>query len=191
MDYIEMNYVEDRMCLTMAMLAFGLLQGPASVPDVQGGTLRATRSITFILNAPPDAAFPLFGPRDEHLWLPSWNPSFVFPPDGSQTSEGAVFVVPPAGEAPEETWLMTTYDPGARVVEYVIVAPGYLAGELRIAVEPSGSEKSEVTVRYRFTALSTAGRVFLSRWAEHFPHQGAHWSDTINGYLAGQGRTHE
>jgi hypothetical protein len=176
--------------LSLALAAFSLVQAQAvsPAPPVEPTrTVRETRSISFALAAPPETTFPLFGPRDEHLWLPSWSPRFLFPTDGSQSAEGAVFLVPGAGDAPEETWIMTTYDKDRRIIEYAIVAPGYLAGELHIAVEAAQGSRSSVSVRYRFTALSDAAGRFIAHWAQHFPQQGPHWSETINRYLASQG----
>jgi hypothetical protein len=146
--------------------------------------LREQRTISILLNAPADSTFPLFGPAEEAKWAPRWRPQFVYPRDGRQTPEGAVFLTT-ADTGRETIWIMQTYDPTRREIDYVFVTPGHVTGELHIVVAPDSPGHSRATIVYRYTALSETGSAFVAHWAEEFPKQAPqHWAGAINGYLA-------
>src|SRR5512146_3153269 len=94
---------------------------PATAPAVA----RETRTMQLALRAPADAAFPLFGPVREREWSPDWSPRFLWPPAPAQGPAGAVFTTGGDGGA-AALWVMTDYDPAARLVRYVILHPGAL-----------------------------------------------------------------
>lgn len=43
----------------------------------------ATRSAAIHLHAPADRVFPLFTPEGERLWVPGWNPRYLWPANGA------------------------------------------------------------------------------------------------------------
>lgn len=176
-----------RIGLLIATLDATAVGGGRQVLSPNPGLRREARAISFILNAPPDSSFTLFGPLEERKWAPHWSPRFVYPNDGSQTPDGAVFYT--KGAASRETiWVMKTYDPVKREIEYVFVTPGHLAGELHIAVTPVAGGRSQAMIAYRFTALSETGNAFIAHWVAEFPNEGPHWAAAINNYLAAQTR---
>lgn len=144
---------------------------------------RAERTFRLHLNAPPAAVFPLFGPKLESLWAPEWQPRFIHPGDGEVDRHGAVFIVPADDERPESTWVMTAYEESEGRVEYVYVAPEHNVTQIWIRVTPAGGSASDVAVTYRRTALSEAGNLFVERFVATVEEMGAHWEQSINGYL--------
>jgi len=134
------------------------------------------------LHADADTAFPLFGPAREAEWSPGWSPRFLWPARPAQGPDGAVFTTDGQGDA-ASLWVMTDYDPHARLVRYVIVHPGLSVGELAIHVDPAGKAASTADVTYRFTALSAAGNASIAHWLEHFPHMLPHWEMALNARL--------
>jgi hypothetical protein len=175
--------------LVVALAALGFQPGHARAQPSAGAAIHGTemrreqRSVSFVLNASADDAFPLFGPRDEGAWADGWTPRWVFPADGSQSAAGAVFYTVPASSKIETIWIMPTYDPAARVIDYYFVTPGHVTAELHISVVPEGSTRARTSVTYRYTALSDAGNAFIAKWADEFPKSGPHWAEHINRYL--------
>jgi hypothetical protein len=147
---------------------------------------RETRTMRLALHAAADAAFPLFGPVRETEWSPDWAPRFVWPAAPAQGPEGAVFTTDGPDSA-GRLWVMTDYDPAARLVRYVIVHGRALVGELSIRVEPAGPAACTAEVTYRFTGLTAEGDGFVARWVVHFPRMQEHWEEALNARLAAGG----
>lgn len=147
-----------------------------------GALVQVTRTMSLELAADADTVFPLFGPVREAEWSPGWKPGFVVPDPGLQSAEGAVFTTGPA-DSPI-VWVMTDYDPSARIVRYVHTIPGQAVTQMWIEVSPGSPQASRADVTYRFTALSAPGRDLLARFATGFPGFKAHWEHAIGSALA-------
>lgn len=173
------------LCLFLAAVlsgwSHGGFSGHAAAAAPSGATARTTRSIQLHLDAPPERVFPLFGPIHEADWAPGWSPKMVYPTDGSQSGEGAVFTT--ENQHGTTTWVMTTYDAARGEIAYVNMIPGSRVTELHITVTAAESGKSAAVVTYRVTSLSEAGDAFVAHFAEEFPNEGPHWEKAINGYL--------
>jgi hypothetical protein len=146
-----------------------------------GARRRERRSISFTVKGKPDAVFPLFGPVRESEWDPAWQPEFIHPSDGTQSHDGAVFIVRKGGR--ESIWVMRRYDAKQRELEYVRVTPGYVVAEVEVSIAPAAGGQSRATVTYRYTALSDEGNTFIAHWADEFPKTGPHWGEVINHYI--------
>jgi len=148
-----------------------------------------TQSFTINLKGSVADVTPLFGPVREAEWAPSWAPHFVHPAQGAQR-EGAVFTSVNSNGA-ERLWLLTAYDVKEGRVEYVFVAPGFTANEIKIRVLPAGDRQCKATIIYRHSALAPEGNKEVEKldahWAEQ---QRVHWETSINAVLA-QGGPHE
>ena len=164
-------------CLTVWAVAWG-----ASAADLSQLTHRE-RSFTIRLNGSVAQVTPLFGPVREREWSPEWLPQFVHPKSGEQI-EGAVFTTETHGQ--HRIWVLTHFDVEGGRVEYVVVAPGLTANQIKIQVVADGVDRSEATITYRHTALATEGNRQVERldekWAEE---QRSHWETAINRVLAG------
>lgn len=148
-----------------------------------------TQSFTIALNGSAASVTPLFGPVRETEWAPTWVPRFIHPAEGAQR-EGVVFTTT-TGDCEERFWLLTAYDVQDGRVEYVFVAPGFTANEIKIRVVPDGERRCKATITYRHSALAPEGNQEVAKlnahWAEQ---QRVHWETAINSVLA-KGGVHE
>ena len=158
------------------------LAAAASVAHAQPALRDASRSFTIELNAPPAAAFPLFGPVREGEWSPGWAPQFLHPAVPTQAA-GAVFVT--EGEHGTLTWLLSRYDEAAGEAAYEVIAPGRVLTRIAIRVTPAVQARHSIaTVSYRRAALAPAGNADVEAFEHHFESQAAHWQGAINAALA-------
>src|SRR5438552_16812200 len=105
-----------------------------------------TQSFTIALKGSVAAVTPLFGPVREAEWAPGWAPRFIHPAEGGQR-DGVVFTTTSVnGKA--RLWLVTAYDVKKGRVEYVFVAPGFTANEIKIQVMPNGEKQCKATITY-------------------------------------------
>jgi len=148
-----------------------------------------TQSFTIVLKGPVAEVTPLFGPVREAEWAPTWRPHFMHPTEDGQR-EGVIFTTTSANGR-ERLWLLTAYDVKEGRVEYVVVAPGFTANEIKVQVIPDGESQSKVTITYRHSAVAAEGNEEVAtldaHWAEQ---QRVHWETAINAVLAKRG-THE
>ena len=140
----------------------------------------AEASIRLRLPAPPSVVFPLFGPIRESEWAPHWNPTMLYPLDGSQQA-GAVFTTRQHDQ--DVVWVLTTYDESAFQIRYVIVRPGKNAGQLDISLKALNGKETEATVTHRLTSLSEGGDGYVKDFAREFPLERDHWEQAISGRL--------
>ncbi|MGE4554029.1 MAG: SRPBCC domain-containing protein [Desulfovibrionaceae bacterium] len=104
-----------------------------------------------VLDAAPEAVFPLLCPVREYDWIPSWACGLVHSASGLAEPD-CVFVTefPDRGR---EVWTCSRFDPPARI-EYVRMGPGRVTRlEIRLAPEGPGTR-----IRWRqvITALDAA-----------------------------------
>ncbi|MEM1262864.1 MAG: SRPBCC family protein [Pseudomonadota bacterium] len=116
------------------------------------------RSQTFELALRPDTAFPLFTVHGEKQWIPTWQPTVLH---GDGVTPGSVWVT----EHNDQTtvWYVASFDTTARTARYVRTTPNVDTGTVDIAVLPSATSGSAVTVCYRLTGLSPQGNQRLRR----------------------------
>jgi hypothetical protein len=155
---------------------------PESTATANAALRQERRSMTLHLDGAAADVFPLFGPVREAEWAPTWSPHFVSPSVPMQGPEGAVFVT--SSKWGDAVWVMTRYDSTRGEIAYVMFRPNVVTCELSIRVTPSGADKSDADVSYRYTALAEGGNRFIEEWAEHFSDQAPHWESGINGRLA-------
>jgi hypothetical protein len=153
--------------------------------SVQAVLAQQTQSFTFELPAAVANATPLFGPVREREWSPEWAPRFLHPSDPAQRA-GAVFTT--AGHGGTRLWLLTTYDPVAGRVAYVVHDPEFLVTEIGISIVSAGLHTSRVTVTYRRSALTSRANeqveALTPAWAAE---QARHWGTAISAALKRSG----
>ena len=165
-----------------------LLSSGAVLVSVLASGLRAQelrharRTLSFDIAITADSLFPLFGPAREAEWARGWKPSFIFPTDGSQTAEGAVFTT--GDSAKRDYWVMNEYDSAARRLRYVSVRPAKMAIQLLIVVSPAGRDSAHVDVTYTHTALSPDKNADVDAFANNVELLREHWRTAIAEALA-------
>ena len=169
----------------LALSAWGvaLLQSVLAGEDGRAVLEQRTQSFTISLNGPVADVTPLFGPVRETEWAPEWSPHFIHPAQGAQ-EEGIVFTTT-SGHSKDRLWLLTVYDVTEGRVEYVVVTPALVAGQIKIRVVPDGGQQCKATITYRRSALTPEGNEEVAKldadWAKE---QRIHWEKAINGTLA-------
>src|SRR6185369_5976608 len=68
--------------------------------------MRRSQSGEILIPGPIDKVFPLFTPKGELLWIPTWKYTPVFPPSG-ETERDMVFRTDDGAT----TWTLAVYDP--------------------------------------------------------------------------------
>ena len=118
----------------------------------------AARSIElrggFAVEAPVEAAFELFSPLGEKLWVPGWSPELLHPL-GVDWGQGQVFRT--QAEQGEAVWVVTALDRLRHDVEYLRVEPGRYVARVRVQCRAQVAGQTEVAVTYSFVGLSDAG----------------------------------
>lgn len=125
--------------------------------------VRATRCRTIEVDGEADKVFALLCPVLECDWLESWDPDIVYSDSG--VAEPECVFVSDDGER-KSIWIITDHDADARRVRMVKTTPGFTVCLLEIDVEPRGGQRSALTVRYSFTALSPEGERFVAGYTD-------------------------
>lgn len=128
----------------------------------------------FVLELPPDKAFPLFTARGEILWAPGWEPLFPVPTE-DDSAPGTVFATVAHGA--RTVWVVVDSVPPQRI-RYAQVRQDERAGTVEVTLAPVEGG-SEVTVTYHLTPLTAAGGVGLDHFAAEYPAFLAEWPAAI------------
>lgn len=124
---------------------------------------RVERTHTIVIEAPIERVFPLFTPLGETLWAPGWQPEFLHPADGVT----ARFMVFRTGQGIGETlWACADWQPDDHFVRYVRVTPASRFGFVEVKARARSDAATEVSVTYRYVALTEAGEAELAAFTE-------------------------
>ncbi|MFN7117899.1 MAG: SRPBCC family protein [Saprospiraceae bacterium] len=142
-----------------------------------------TKEASFLVNAAPDVAFPLFTPIEEMKWADGWHPEILYS-DEHQMHEGMVFRTP--GHFLQEAhyhWIVSKYMPEKYQIEYTVsTANRYWV--IKVRCEAADDHSTKATVRYTYTGFNELGNK-LNEKAIHkmFEHNLNDWAEAINYYL--------
>jgi hypothetical protein len=134
-------------------------------------------SITLHLHAAAERALPMFDPDNESRWAPDWKPTLL---GEGRVAPGLVFTT--EGEHGRATWLLDRYDLARHSIRYVVFRALTLT-TIDINVAPQDARSSVATVEYTRTALDPSAVDSVMHFAQHFPLEGPHWENAINGAL--------
>jgi len=142
--------------------------------------VRAVRSYTQQLVAPPHIAFPPLCPVREAEWANDWDPIRVWSASGF-VEKDCVFTTP--GE-PAAIWVVTRLDPDRFSVEMVKVTPGVTVCRLTIQLEAT-ENGSAAHVCYRHTSLGPSGDEFVARFTDsYYASFMREWEHELNHFLS-------
>jgi len=146
---------------------------------VSTGPRRRRLTGTVRVALPPAEAFRLFTPYGERDWAEGWEPRF---PEQvtDDTAPGTVFQTLAHGVT--TTWVVLHREPG-RSVSYARVREGVHAGTVGVALAPSESGGSDVTVTYDLTPLTAEAEAELAAFAAGYPAFMRSWEDAIADHL--------
>jgi hypothetical protein len=138
----------------------------------------------FVVSAPVDVAWPLFGALRERDWAPGWHPEFVWP-EMAADQQGMVFKIN-QGET-TAVWVNTSFERTANRVQYVYFIPDVVVTLITLALTPIESS-TRVEVSYERTALTEKANEFVSQMAERDKMAGPEWCAQIDQHLRSPNR---
>lgn len=147
------------------------------------GLYRADLAWEMALEAPPEAVFPLLCPVAERRWIPGWEAEVLHSRSGVAELD-CVFLTPEEG--PARVWLVTRYEPPARI-QFAQWVPG--AGVVRLDIElaPAG-EGCAARWLYHASALVPGASAFTEAYGpEAFGARMARVEGHLKAHLAAQG----
>ena len=136
----------------------------------------------FTVGAPVGAAFELFSPEGERLWVPGWSPELLYPP-GREWEPGLIFRT--QEDLGEAIWVVTRLDRLRHEVEYYRVESGRYVARVRVRCQARGPEETDVAVTYTFVGLSEAGNGDIAGMSEAaYGQKMKRWRGWITNHLA-------
>ena len=167
---------------TLALSTCAVIMILTSAAESGTALEQKTQSFTIALKGSVAAVTPLFGPVREAEWAPR----FIHPAEGGQR-EGVMFTTT-TSDGKERLWLLTAYDVKEGRVEYVWIAPGFTANEIKIRVLPDDGGHCQATITYRHSALAPEANAEVAKldanWAAQ---QRVHWETAISEALSKEG----
>jgi hypothetical protein len=131
---------------------------------------------TIRVAAPPAAAFKFFTPEGERLWVPDWEPEYLYPADGA-IAEGLTFRTCHGGDV--TLWLVSRCDAAGGAIDYLRVTPDSRMGTVAVRLSDSGGSSTDATISYALTSLSADGDRKLEAFAAGFPAMLGEWERRI------------
>ena len=142
--------------------------------------VRAIRTFTQRLVAPPKRVFPLLCPVREADWLDGWDPVAVFSNSGVAETD-CVFLT--AATPHPAIWFVIRHEPERGYVEMLKVSPEVTACKLTIQLAAADSG-CEATITYSHTSLGPQGDAFVLGFTEEFYGQFMReWQERMNHFL--------
>ncbi|MEU1970311.1 hypothetical protein ABZ477_01500 [Microbacterium sp. NPDC019599] len=132
----------------------------------------------FVLDAPPEQAFPLFTAAGERLWVPGWSPEFLADVD-DDTTAGTVFRTSADGRV--TTWIVVESHPPFAAT-YARFTPAHSATTVRVRLEASDAG-TLVHVGYDITSLAETADALLEQFAREFDDMLEEWRRGTSGVL--------
>ena len=149
-------------------------------PDSHPKLVHTREEFSFVVNAPYDEAFPLFGAYEERKWAAGFYPQFVFPPS-PHDQQGMVFTTVQEGN--NRTWINTALDRAAGHAQYVYFIPETMVALIDVRLARTGNWQTKVKVSYERTALTPEANDYVRETAAADANAGPHWAEMISGYL--------
>jgi hypothetical protein len=134
----------------------------------------------FLVGAPIDVAWPLFGADREREWAPGWQPEFVWPATAAD-QPGMVFKI--AHGDTTAVWVNTSLDRTANRAQYVYFIPDVVVTVITLELTELGSS-TRVGVSYERTALTENAGELVRQMAARDQVAGPEWCGQINRLLA-------
>jgi hypothetical protein len=135
---------------------------------------------SFVVNAPYDETFPLFGAYEERKWAVGFDPRFVFP-SSPHDQQGMVFTTVQEGLL--RVWTNTCFDFATGHVQYVYWIADVMVAFIDIRVTNFAARQTQIKVVYERTALRAEANRQVLAMAQADANNGPHWAGMINGYL--------
>ncbi len=143
--------------------------------------LRTIKTHTMVLEAAPEAVFPLLCPVRESDWIEPWRCRMIYSQSGF-AEQDCVFQTDFPKDGPTETWVVCRYEP-PHLIEFVRVST-LRATRYTITLHPIGGGKTEAEWRQVITGLTEEGdRLVEQEPGEAYRAQMEKLAEMLNHYL--------
>ena len=141
----------------------------------------------FAIGIPVSELFPLFSPEGEKLWTPDWDYENVM--GSTELSEDYVFLTKTHDHRVKDAiWIVKKYDPAKYFVQFYKIEPEEKIGVVTVECRELGSERANVKVTYKYTALSARGENFISEFDDNmYDALINEWQTLLLNYWKGRG----
>lgn len=140
-----------------------------------------SRSTTIQVKAPVDEALPLFTAVGECLWVPGWNPTYIYPESG-EAETGMIWKTDTDGK--DAIWVTVNYDTVQHLASYVKWTPEKHVTRIDIDCNSTEDGNTQAQVTYTLTALAEEGHADIEKLTEKYYQEWiASWEVAINHYL--------
>ena len=140
---------------------------------------RHSQSGELRLHGPVEKVFPLFTPKGELLWIPTWKYTPVYPPSG-ETEQDMVFRT----DDDTTNWTLAQYDPPRRSV-YVLMNSDLVA-RIEVTCRAASPTETDMRITYTWTALTERGHHHFAS-PEDFKSKMDRWKKWLDEYAAKEG----
>jgi hypothetical protein len=149
--------------------------------DAHPALVHTHEEFSFVVQAPYDDVFPLFGAHEERKWAAGFDPQFVYP-SPAHDRQGMVFITEQEGLT--RVWTNTAFDGRTGHVQYVYFVTNIMAALIDIHLKAAGVADTTVHVVYERTALRPEANEEVAQTAERDARSGPRWAQAIDGYFA-------
>ncbi|MFZ6001691.1 MAG: hypothetical protein ACOYW3_14370 [Bacteroidota bacterium] len=164
-------------CTAVALSLF------ATTVNAQHQAERVQRTASFVVKAPIEKAFPLFGPVREKEWAAGWEPQIIYS-NHPEVEEHMIFKTPPRHDGESEyIWIVTQYQPRDYFIEYTVST---LQRVWFITVKcESQNDHTRVSVTYSYTGLTPEGNQMNKQALDRmYANNLKDWEEAINYFLS-------
>ena len=144
-----------------------------------------THSASFCIELPIEQAFPLFSPEGEKAWAPGWDYQNIM--GTTDLCEDYVFTTNHHDHAATEAiWIVKEYAPSSHIIAFYKIEPEEKIGVVTVRCSEIGAASTEISVTYKYIALSDAGERFIADFTEaRYCDFIAEWRALLTKYHAG------
>ena len=141
--------------------------------------MRHSQSGEIRIHGPIDKVFPLFTPKGELLWIPTWKYTPVYPVSG-ETERDMVFRT----DEESTTWTLARYEPPNTSV-YVLMNPDLVA-RIEVNCRAESANETSMRITYTWTALTDRGHHHIVS-PQDFEAKMARWKTWLDDYAVKSG----
>lgn len=137
----------------------------------------------FQISQPVEILFPLFSAEGEKYWVPGWDYKNVM--GTSDLHEDYVFLTKSHDHAARDAiWLVKKHQPDSHYVEFYRVEPEEKVGIISVKCTPISESETNVSVSYKYVALSESGREFVANFtSEEYKEFIGEWKQLLEKYF--------
>lgn len=185
MKYLNILFVTAILCFTGCRHNHGI--------DSNFVSKRISKTASFVVNAPIEKVFPLYGAFEERKWVPTWKPVLIYP-DKEIIEEGTTFKIDISSHhghnlhsEDQYLWIVTKYQPENYLIQYLVSTENRFWTITLESIPIENQSKTQTTITYMFTGLNTEGNKLNEKSLDHmFSKNLTDWSDALNTFFQEQ-----